>query len=147
MINQLLPSQIASMWDVLSWGIERALPPVGAPDRLSRLLDSLLAGRMQCWLTSSVVDDRSQLEAVVVTQIIEDEGSGERSLLVYSLYGFRPLSNWKSDFESMGRWARAQRCTRLLAYTNSHSVIEMVKQLGGAADYTLVSIPLNGGGS
>lgn len=146
MINQLLPEQIASMWEVISYAIERAVPPIaeGAPDRSSRLLSMLLAGKMHCWAVSHRRDDGSvQLEAVVVTQILEDEGSGTRSLLIYSLYGYSPITQWQEGLDALATWARRQRCSRLIAYTNTRAVLEAVARLGWNTDYTLITYSLN----
>lgn len=144
MINKLLPEQIASMWDVLSYGIEQSLPPIaeGAPDRLNRLLAALLGGKMQCWVTSRRAGETVQLEAVITTQVVEDEGSGVRSLLVYSLYGFRPLTTWREGVEALSAWAHARGCSRLLAYSNNEKVLEAVAKFGGASAYKLITIPL-----
>lgn len=143
MIVRLLPEQISEQWPILRYALEQALPPFagGGEDRSNRLLESLLIGTMDCWIVYHMEGERVAMEAAMFTTPTVDSNTGGVNLMIYALYGFQPIppESWSSNLQRLCRWARAQGYDKLVAYTNSRSILEMTKRLGGNAEYTFIT--------
>lgn len=142
---QLSLDQVAKLWDVIKYSIEESLPPtVGeSPDKMNNILANLLSGAMQCWVSYDR-NNTNKFEGVVVTEMIADRCDRSKVLLIYSLYGYEIISgnSWMEGYSALSKWARSERCTRIVGYTNSDKVVRVVKNLGGNADYAFVTVPI-----
>lgn len=146
MLTKLLPDQISGFWDVIKYAIEESLPPVvgEGPDKMNRILMSLLSGKSQCWASYIVDGKRRKFEGVVITRIMYDDASDTRSLLIYCLYGYEEVGrgSWLGGFKTLTKYAISRGCERIVGYTDLPSVTKIVERFGGEARYTFVSIPL-----
>lgn len=144
MLVKLLSEQITSYWNVIKYAVEESVPPIANENynKMNKILEALLNGSMDCWV--SVSDEDKRVEAVVVTAISEDYCSGIRNLLIYSLFGYSEISDksWAEGFETLSKWAKKLGCVRMIAYTDVERIKEVVKTIGGDTRYSLVSIPL-----
>jgi hypothetical protein len=142
MLVKLTTNQINDNWDAIKFAIMSALPPtadysdIGALEIQKKLLD----GRMQMW---SYINDNNELTAMVSTILLADSGTGDKHLLIYSLYvfGYLPEDAWKEGWETLAIWARGQGCGRLVAYTNIPKVVEhLEKEIGAKVDFKLITV-------
>ena len=80
----------------------------------------------------------------VITTVMEDFLSGIRNLLIYSLFGARPIedSMWVRGLETMRKYAKANRCVKVMAYSNIDRIEEIVKSLGGEIEWKFISFPV-----
>jgi hypothetical protein len=64
--------------------------------------------------------------------------------MIYSVYAFGTLSQaaWENGFETLSKWGKANGCNRIVAYTDVERIREVVKELGGEARFTFISLPL-----
>lgn len=147
MLTLLLPEQVSEYWNIIKYGIESSLPPtIGeSPDKMNRILSSLLCNRLQCWASYKKVEDKIVLEGIVVTKILYDDGSDTRNLLIYCLYGYKEVGkgSWLEGLKALAKYANAKRCSRIIAYTDVPYIVDIVKKLGGEAKYTFVSLGIN----
>lgn len=143
MLTQLLPDQISKFWDVIKYAIEQSLPPtVGeSPDKMNRILASLLSSKAQCWASYTKSENMNKFEGVVVTKILYDDVSNTKNLLMYCLYGYTQVdkSSWIHGIKVLTKYAESRGCARIIAYTDVPYMINMAKTLGGEANYTLCS--------
>ena len=150
MLIKLLANQIAENWETLQPAILGSLNPAVSMDqvKLEALYENLIADKVQCW---SIVRraSKAQIEimAFMTTTIIEDPGTGGLSLLIYSLFGIRPLHEdidlWLDSCVGLRKYAAAHDCEKIVGYTNSSSVLQTVQEhLGGQAEFTFFSITL-----
>lgn len=150
MIVQLLPEQIAQQWPVIRHAMEQALPPIASKreERMNRLLEQLLVGRVQCWVCFRMEDERTVVESILTTTEAEDV-TGERALLIYTLYGTThgTQETWEDGLKKLKAWARAAGYSRITAYTQNPRVLEWVAKLGGDASYTYVMFDTAEGGA
>jgi len=147
MLTKLLPEQVSKYWDIIRYAIEQSLPPVAGegPDKMKKILMSLLSSKSQCWISSDINEESRILEAVLVTRILYDDVSDTKNLLIYCLYGYEHIkqSSYSSGVSTLVKYAESKGCDRIIAYTNFPRVIEMIEKLGGSTTYTFISIPLH----
>ncbi len=141
-----MPDQISKFWSIIKYGIEESLPPIASdkPDRMNRMLMSLLSDKAQCWVSYTKHDESRKLEAVLITRVLYDDVSDNKNLLIYCLYGYEDISrdSWTSGFKSLVKYADSIDCARIIAYTDIPSIVDHVVKLGGDTRYTFISLPL-----
>jgi hypothetical protein len=146
LLNLMLPEQVSKFWDVVKYAIEQSLPPIAGenPDRMNRILASILSYKTQCWASYVRDEDVRTFNGIVLTRIVTDDISGLKSLLIYCLYGYNNVSedSWKTGFKTLVKWAMSKGCSSIIGYTDNPRAIEIVKKFGGEAKQTFVSIPL-----
>lgn len=142
---QLSLDQVAKLWDVIKYSVERSLPPIvrESPDTMNNILANLLSSAMQCWISYSR-EDSNKFEGVVVTEITLDRVDRSKALLIYSLYGYEVAGrgSWLEGYVALSKWARSEGCSKIIGYTNSDKAIRVAKGLGGDTDYTFISVPI-----
>ncbi len=146
MLTRLLPDQISQFWDVIKYAIEQSLPPIAGegPDKMNKILTSLLSGRSDCWASYTVNGDQRRFEGIVITKITHDDVSDTKNLLIYCLYGYEMVdkSSWTSGFKSLVKYASSQGCHRIIGYTDVPFITKTVEKLGGETRYTFISLPV-----
>ncbi len=145
MLVKLLPSQVGYYWDVIAPGIEKGLPPTsyGSDKVMSNILATLLSDNMQCWIiTTSPEVNGSSIVGLVITRIVDGGPTLIKNLEVYCLYAFKPMNNelWKDGFITLRKFAKANDCYRIIAYSDNVRVIEMVESLGGSSNYRFITL-------
>jgi len=140
-VTKLIPDQIARFWPIIKYAIEESVPPIVGehPDKLNRILSAALSGILEVWVSYNKPSNK--IEALLVTQLLYDDASNTKNLLVYSMYGYAPISNesWREGGLAMIKYAKEMKCNALIAYTQNERVIEMVKLLGADLS-TFISI-------
>lgn len=144
MLTRLLPDQVSKFWDVVKYGIEEALPPIvgGHPDRMNRILASLLSGKMVCWASYRKEKKVTKFEGLCITQIIYDEASHTRNLLIYVIYGYNKTveDTWIEGFIALIKYAKLHKCNEIVGYTSIPFLVDKAKELGGDASFTYISL-------
>ena len=150
MLVKLTADQIANMWDILKFGIENSLPPISGegPDKINKIFEALLSGGYDCWVRLSARRRRKanlNLESMVVTTITTDHASDTNNFLIYTMYGFRPISDeeWLEGYMTLAKYAKAKGCNRMIAYSNEPRVLDIVDKIGGDRSYSFISYSLN----
>jgi hypothetical protein len=147
MITILLPDQIARYWNILGPAIEEALPPIASykEERMNKVLSSLLSGKSLCWVAHKVKDEQRYLEALCITQIQHDTISMSKSLLIYALYAFAPISDETqfAGLNAIAKYAKSKGCENVIAYTQNERIIELSKLHSGNTVQTLVTFDID----
>jgi len=149
MLVKLTADQIANMWDVLKFGIENSLPPIAGegPDKINNIFEALLSGGYDCWISFQRDEEerKLKLESMVVTTITLDNASKTKNFLIYTMYGFRPISDeeWRKGFLVLAKYAKAKNCNRVVAYSSEPRILDIVQKTGGDISYSFISYPLN----
>lgn len=146
MLTKLIPEQIASYWDIIKEAVEKSLPPkvVEDQDNMNRILESLLLGNAQCWVSHRYNGNSKVLEVILTTQIIYDSMTNTKSLLIYSIYGYgkSPNSSWIDGLKTLVKYAYANNCVQIIAYSNVEKIKKLVSRLGGDASYSFLTLPI-----
>lgn len=143
---KLLEDQVAQYWEVIKYAIRQSLPPItyDSDEKLNNLLEALLLGKLQCWVVSANPED-VKTEALITTRISEDEVSRTRSLLIYTLFSFKPLSEEVVNAlrDGLLRYAKANKCSRVIAYTKDANVLSIATKYGMTSSYTFLSFDID----
>jgi len=146
MLTKLLPEQVSKFWPIIKYSIEESLPPTvdEHPDKMNRILSSALSGITDVWALYEKGEE-IKLEAVALTKLIEDDVSGTKSLLIYCLYGYNEVKEdeWEVGLKLLFKYAKANRCSRVVAYSSVPHLINMANKFGADTDYTFISFDLN----
>lgn len=145
MLTKLLPDQISKFWPIIKYAVEESLPPnvIGdSPEKMNRVLSAMLCGKLDVWASYKQSDRK--FEAILVTQILHDEASGERNLLLYCLYSYDKVdaSSWRTGFEAVTKYAKARGCSGLIAYSANPHVVDLAKQYGADTSFTFISFKI-----
>ena len=147
MITKLTPEQVSSFWDVIKYAIEESLPPTvdDHPDKMNRILTSLLCSQMDCWASYEVNEDNRKFDGLMVTKILYDNSSDTKSLLIYCIYSYESASrkSWEAGTRSILKYAKYNKCSKIIAYTEVPSIIDWAKRVGAEATYTFLSFNVN----
>lgn len=147
MLTQLLPDQISRFWDVISYAVEQSLPPIAGehPDRMNRILSSALSGKIDVWASYNKSEEVNKFEGIALTKILYDDASNTRNLLIYCIYGYSDVNNksWIEGLQAILKYAKKERCTQIVAYTDLPNIVKLVERLGGETKYTFLSFNVN----
>lgn len=144
MLIKLLPQNIADNWELLREAVRKSLPPIAgeSPDKMNKILESLLVGTMTCWIRVNEVGD---IYGVGITQEIYDLPSDTKNLLIYCLYHFKPMSDemWEADLTLLRQYAKGSGFDSIVAYTEEPRLLDLVKKFGGETKYTFITLGVN----
>jgi len=141
-LARLTPDQVSEQWeDGIKDAIEYALPPLASyesPDRMGNIFTSLLSGEMVCW----TIWKEEDICIIATLQILIDGASQTRNLLVYSLYSYMTitLDMWGTLVKLLTAFAREQKCSKIIAYTNVERIKEIILSVGGDTSYSFISL-------
>ncbi|RLI52543.1 MAG: hypothetical protein DRP09_17705 [Candidatus Thorarchaeota archaeon] len=147
MLLKLLPEDVSRYWPILKKGVEASMPPTpgSKPDRVNKVLEGLISGKLQCWL-SYRSDKPEIIDAMGITGIVDDPIDGSRNLMAYCFYGFVKLSDrfWIEAFAALNKFGLANRCFGLIGFTDHPKVVKMAKAYKGMVrDYVAVPFVQN----
>jgi len=150
LVVKLLPEQISAFWDVIKYAIEQSLPPIvnDHPDKMNRILSSCLRGTTEVWaeyVKEGKEDENVKFEGIALTQILYDEPSESKNLLIYCLYGYGPIDpgSWARTLTVITKYAEGKGCNQIIAYSDIPHMVSLAKSLGGNTDYTFVAFEVD----
>ena len=133
MLVRLLRNQIEEKWNVIKVAIANSLPPTVNNDEIStqkcinNIRLALMNGSMQAW----VLAEGRKVLAIGTTAITIDKISGEKSLIIYTLFGCTKLDikDWEGAFESLKAFAKSVGCSTVCAFSDVDRVKEIADGL------------------
>ncbi len=146
MLLRLLPDQVMKQWDFFKVAMESTLPPIagGSEDRMNNILEMFLTSGLIMWISYRKNNTETKVTGFLVTQIVVDDPSKTKSVLIYSIYtedGFK-LSEWEEGFKEVSKYAKGLNCVRVTAYSNHPAVIKRAEDFGGDSSYRFISVPI-----
>lgn len=147
MLTKMLPEQVAKFWDVIKYAVEESVPPTAGqrPEMLNRVLAAALSGKCEVWASYTRNGEGVKFEGIAITQILYDDVSDTKNLLIYCVYGYTGIDqqSWITGIEALTKYAEAKRCAQIIAYTELPYVVSVAKRLGADARYTFISFNTN----
>lgn len=140
------PEQVVKHWEKIGYAIEQALPPIidsrKSEDRMNRILESILAGKIEVHVFVVYEDERPIVYGIISTAAINAVDSDNKELLIYSLYAGRKL-NRELIFEGLElikKYTKSQGCIAISAYTNIESIARLFSTIGGSSSFTYLRL-------
>ncbi len=131
------PSQIPIFWECIKFAVVQTGNPYGIKYSkgneyevyFNKLLLDLLNEDAQCFVQ---LDVNRKLELIVLTQIERDKISGERRLLVHSLYSWRGAEEreWTDRIEIIKRFAEKEDCSLIFFDSSVKRLQELAAVMG-----------------
>ena len=147
MLTKLLPEQISKFWDIIKYAIEESVPPTAYdhPDQTNRILAAALGGKVDVWASYDKRVRPIRLEGIALTQVLVDNISQTRNLLLYCIYGYEDVSSdtWFTGLTTLAKYAKGKGCRQIIAYTDRPAVVALAKSLGADTKYTFISFDVN----
>jgi hypothetical protein len=139
MITKLLPNQISTSWPTIRELLYKNHPPSITINEqiLANILEAALRNGLQVWVVhdSDLEENMSRIKSIVVTTILTEPLSKLRSLLIYGVITDYQAGDERIDYikemESIRKYAKANDCSSITAYSDVPAVWNIVKKLGG----------------
>ena len=81
--------------------------------------------------------------AEIMSRFFNDGFSGSKNMVIVCLTALKDLSRpdiWSKGMDLLKHVAKTRGCLSILAYSNVRSIIELIKSIGGTAEFTLLKI-------
>ena len=131
MIIKLVPQQIPIFWEAIKKATTMAdeVDEKDYPAYLNKMLHALLNDKNQCFIRLN--KDRV-LVALVVTQLGDNLFSGQKTLLIKTLYSWQPAvgGEWQEDFALIKEFAEKERCSYITFESRHRRVQEIGESIG-----------------
>lgn len=145
-ICKLTPEQIMEHWPEIKECINSSLPPhiKDNPETMLHIQESLLVGNLECWIGYEP-GNISKMYVVATTNIVTEDISQTRNLLVYTLTTLNPHPReiWEEALAYLSRYAKSKNCTNIIAFSNLPEVENIVNRVGGISNWRLLYFPLH----
>ena len=140
----LSSEEIVQKWSELSPLIACSLPPIftSSPALMSNFLAATQTGAIELHVFGTENGQLLPL-ALVGTMIFNDGFSGSKNMVIVCLTALKDLNRpdvWSKGMDLLKHVAKTRGCLSILAYSNVRSIIELIKSLGGTAEFTLLKI-------
>ena len=131
MLKKLNRQQIKSHWSELKLAVMAAFPrhPRNVNVWMNTLFEMLLKDDAAYWVG---LNGSGGIVMSCVTTFIADPCTGEKHLLIYSLYGYQqiPEEVWDSGPKILSEYAKDCGCTAVVAYSEAARVIKQTEKFG-----------------
>lgn len=140
----LSSEEIVQKWEQLSPLIQCSLPPIftNNAEIMSRFLAATQTGAIELHVFG-VEDEQLLPMALIGTMLFNDGFSGSKNMVIVCLTALKDLSRpdiWSKGMDLLKHVAKTRGCLSILAYSNVRSIIELIKSIGGTAEFTLLKI-------
>ena len=138
---RLLPNQVVNVWELLKEGIKEAFPPFLKldEDKLNRILETLLAGDMTCWVS---YNNLGQPHGFALANFIYDYPSQSKNLLLYVIWSKGDATDkvWADSYRPVLAYAKQEGCDKIVGYTNNKRMLEVARLVGARTEMTFVEL-------
>jgi hypothetical protein len=142
MIIKVRSTQIPKYWEIIKFAIVKvySIPAEDILDITNKALAELEADNYQCFFRLS--DDGEQVEAIVITSIILNKFTGEKSLSIETLYSFKLQKEWDEFFNFVKEFGRTMGCVNrkgkivILGYSKNPRAQNIMLDLGFTESFT-----------
>ena len=147
MFIKLLSLEIPKYWETIKAAAATVnqIPEKDLPLYLNRLLHALLNDKAQCFVRVTGTGDKRRIIAVLLTRIVGDEITGEKSLFIECLYSYKVVSDerWIREMDIVKKFAEKANCKRITFYTRNERMFEIAQLLGFKERFRCFEIPMN----
>lgn len=140
---KLLPHGISDNWPELRHGIEASLPKfsetsVQQPDRMTRILEGLLAGELEIHVLYKLIQGRPFSYGFVMIGIVDSVDGTHKDLLIHTYYGHRKMLS-SGDFvhgiDILREYAKFKGCVNVVTYARREFYQNYLASIGFNTDF------------
>lgn len=129
--HRILAVQIPLFWETIKFAEKyvNQIPKEIEQAHFNELLHALLNDKAQCFVRT---DDERKLIGIMITRFVMDKITGEKQLLLQTLYSLHPVSHqeWVESHTFVRDFARQTNCKSLVLETANPAVWNLVELLG-----------------
>ncbi len=143
MLVKILKSRVSELWRVLAPMIQIAIPDLYQKEErnMVNILEAMLEGSLTGWF---IYDEQEepQIVGLITTHFVYDAIGGNKSLMIYSLYGVNnmPKEVWFKGIKTLIKFAKANDCISVSALTQLSNVKSIAEKLGADVSTTLIKL-------
>lgn len=140
MITALTHEQVMHYWETTFKDVFLNMAPGHievSQQYLNNILQQILMDKLQVWV---VQNEEKEVLLALSTQYIYDQLADEKMMLIFSMYAFMPTPDmyYASSLDKLRDVARANGCTKIIAYTMEPRALELAMLLGGKASTQVI---------
>lgn len=133
MLLRLLQDQIGKYWPYIKYGIQESTPQeIVSEGVLNNVLEALLGGGSQCWLSVIEGNPEYEIKGFLITALFKDTTFGVNVLRILYVYGFTtiPKDEWITGYETLVKFGQGNECKVLDGFTDNALLLEVAKKAG-----------------
>lgn len=125
---------VGANWQYLGPLFFQAVPELKTDDDKLMLLRRIMENELQCWCVTRVGQEDafsiSEYAAFYLTAVVS--GIDSKHLLLYALVGVKnnDVDLYRQGYDNLRRYAKANDCSCIVAYTNNKQVAHLAARLG-----------------
>lgn len=131
MTIMLTADQVPIFWDAIKFSMWQVGNTTEEYKEVyfNELLYLLMSSKAQCFVR---LDSERKLQALAVTKIVVNDSTGEKSLFINCLYGFKSSlkEDWLGDFDKLVNFAKRNNCKSITALMNNEKAMMLAESLG-----------------
>ena len=135
---QITPHDLLKVWDLFRYGLLQSVPGLNnnTAESMQAILVSLLNQKAQGW----VLVEEEDITTILVTYIEHDKITGNKYLLCYAMFNFKPVGRegWNLLSAGIDKFARGNSCGKVVFYTNVPDLKEGAEMFGFKATSTVL---------
>ena len=137
-VYRVQPAAIHLIWSKILTGIQEAAPVTNSrsAQAYTNVLAALVSERAQCFVVADPTQDPPAVRGFLITILQSDPLTSEKHLLIYVAYGFEhiPEEAWDKVYEALAKFAKANSCTGMIAFTKNPVVVKLCLRYGALQD-------------
>lgn len=136
---------ISKYLNVILETVLSTLPPqnLESPTLRANITGALVDGRLQVWQILGKVKDTGQWRPVGygTTSIRPDELSGQKSLLIYTLFSYAVIKDeaYQDFWKVIEAYGKDQGCVKVVLFTDNVRVLQMAESVGMETKWHMVT--------
>ena len=141
MLRRMGVEWITSNWPLLKMAVIRSGLVIARKDEgeLNRVLESLLVGKLACWVAGD-----PQVHTVILASVVMEEISGTKNVMVYCAHGFRLVKSeeYLEIGKEFGMIYKNQGCSNVILYSANDKLTKLMNKFNANTENTLIFFPL-----
>lgn len=138
MLARMRNDKVHEYWDEIAPVLIDSFAPhlVLSDVALNNVLASIMRDEMQVWILHEDNEDKTIL-AIGITQLVCDQATGTKNLLVYALKHYVdvvPMKYWTQGLNILKDFARKESLHNVIAYSTNQAVAKILRNAGASRE-------------
>jgi len=138
--------QVTTYWEnIRQTLLANDLPMADAnANSMKVVLHGLLQGSIQAWILYNIVEGKEDILAMALTAFSVEPVTLTKNLVIYNLYGysFVPPRMWTEGLQGFKKFAKANDCYTVIAYSKVPRIMQIAQELGGDTSMHVINLEI-----